>query len=138
MANLDSSFVDPDQVRVQHAHFIGGEYLKSSGDDIDVALPSDGRVYASVQAAAADEVDNAAENAARAFRESDWARRAPRDRARVLRRWAELIEADVDTLAPMEAVGSTRPLRDATTFDVPYTAESIRFFAEYADKVGGE
>jgi aldehyde dehydrogenase (NAD+) len=56
----------------------------------------------------------------------------------VLRRWADLIDADVATLAPLEAVGSTRPVRDAAAWDVPFTAEGIRFFAEYADKLGGE
>jgi aldehyde dehydrogenase (NAD+) len=38
----------------------------------------------------------------------------------------------------MEGVGSTRPVRDAIAWDVPFTAEGIRFFAEYADKIGGE
>lgn len=73
-----------------------------------------------------------------AHQRSDWARRAPRERARVLRRWADLIEADVQRLAALEAVCSTRPLRDAAAWDVPFTAEGLRFFAEYCDKLGGE
>ncbi len=62
----------------------------------------------------------------------------PRERARVLRRWADLIEADAQGLAPLEAVCSTRPVRAASAWDVPFTAEGLRFFAEYADKLGGD
>lgn len=55
-----------------------------------------------------------------------------------MRRWAELIEADVAHLAPIEAIGSTRPIADALRWDVPFAAESLRFFSEFADKLGGD
>jgi aldehyde dehydrogenase (NAD+) len=63
---------------------------------------------------------------------------APRERARILRRFADLVAADVETLGPLEALGSTRPIRDASNWDVPFTAEGIRFYAEFADKIGGD
>jgi aldehyde dehydrogenase (NAD+) len=128
---------DPSRVTVRSAHFIGGQYLEGAGV-IDVARPSDGMVYAALPLADATLVDHAVEDAWRAFKTSDWARRAPRERARVMRRWAELIEADVETLAPLEALGSTRPIADAARWDVPFTAEGIRFYSEYADRIGGE
>lgn len=128
---------DPSSVSVRSAHFIGGQYVDGSGA-IDVARPSDGVVYAALPVAAAALVDHVVEDAWRAFKTSDWARRAPRERARVMRRWAELIESDVETLAPLEAVGSTRPVADVARWDVPFTAEGIRFYSEYADRIGGE
>jgi aldehyde dehydrogenase (NAD+) len=128
---------DPSRVTVRSAHFIGGQYLEGAGV-IDVARPSDGIAYAALPVADATLVDHAVEDAWRAFKTSDWARRAPRERARVMRRWAELIEADVETLAPLEALGSTRPIADAARWDVPFTAEGIRFYSEYADRIGGE
>lgn len=54
----------------------------------------------------------AVNDAWQAFNCSDWARRPPRERARVMRRWADLIEADAETLALLEATGSTRPHKD--------------------------
>ncbi len=105
---------------------------------IPVRRASDNQVHAELPLADAAAVDAAVQDAWKAWRTSDWARRAPRERARVLRRWADLIEADVQGLAPLEAVCSTRPVRDASAWDVPFTAEGLRFFAEYADKVGGE
>lgn len=129
---------DPDQVAVRSAHFIGGRFVEGDSNALDVRRPSDGRVYAGLPVADADLVDRAVQDSWRAFKTSDWARCAPRDRARVLRRWADLIDADVKTLAPLEAIGSTRPLKDAASWDVPFTADGIRFFAEWADKIGGE
>ncbi|NMF96970.1 aldehyde dehydrogenase family protein [Aromatoleum toluolicum] len=129
---------DPAKIAVPSTHFIGGRTVGGARETLDVRRPSDGAVYAALPLADADLVDQAVENAWRAFKESDWASRAPRDRARVLHRWADLVEADVATLAPLEAVGSTRPIQNATHWDVPFCAEGIRFFAEFADKCGGE
>lgn len=129
---------DPANIVVPGAHFIGGSTVKGVRDAMDVRRPSDGQVYAALPLADQDLVDRAVEDAWRAFRESDWATRSPRDRARIMRRWAELIEADVAALAPLEAVGSTRPIAAAAQWDIPFCAEGIRFFAEYADKCGGE
>ncbi|MGY2489234.1 aldehyde dehydrogenase family protein [Cupriavidus sp. CP313] len=128
---------DPQTVRVPSGHFIGGRLVPDAGR-IAVRRPSDNQVHAELPLADAATVDAAVQDAWKAWRTSDWARRAPRERARVLRRWADLIEADVRGLAPLEAVCSTRPVRDALAWDVPFTAEGLRFFAEYADKLGGD
>jgi len=133
------SAFDPDQIHVPAGHFIQGRLIPAPADQAqDVLRPSDGHAYASLPMAQADLVDEAVEGAYTAWRGTDWARRPPRERARVLRRWADLVEADAPTLAPLEAVGSTRPVRDALAWDVPFTADGLRFFAEYADKLGGD
>ena len=127
---------DPRLIAVRSAHFIGGQY-RDAGPGMEVVRPSDGVVYAELPVADADVVDEAVNNAWHAFTHSDWASRPPRERARVMRRWADLIEADAAVLAPLEAVGSTRPHKDVLAWDIPYVAEGIRFFAEMADKHGG-
>lgn len=129
---------NPDQIQVSSAHFIGGRHVAGHGAQLDVRRPSDSQVYAGLPVADADVVDMAVQNAWQAFKQSDWARRAPRERARVMRRWADLIEADVQQLAALEAMGSTRPIANAVAWDIPFTADGIRFFAEYADKIGGD
>ena len=127
----------PEEVQVPSGHFIAGRLVPDAGR-LTVRRPSDGQVHGELPLAQADAVDIAVRDADQAWRHSDWARRAPRERARVLRRWADLVEADVATLARIEAVCSTRPVRDAIAWDVPFTAEGLRFFAEYADKLGGD
>jgi aldehyde dehydrogenase (NAD+) len=129
---------DPASIAVRSGHFIGGAYVAPGGACLDVARPSDGARYASVPLADAALVGHALDNAAQAVRTAGWGRMAPRERARVLRRFADLIVADARTLAPLEALGSTRPVRDAYHWDVPFAADSLRFYAEFADKVGGD
>jgi aldehyde dehydrogenase (NAD+) len=129
---------DPDQVPVRTGHFIDGEYVDQGTSRIEVSRPSDGARYASIPVADVDAVDRAVQGAWHAQRTSGWARMAPRDRALVLRRFADLVAADVQTLAPLESLGSTRPIRDVVAWDVPLTAEGIRFYAEFADKIGGD
>ncbi|WP_106419218.1 aldehyde dehydrogenase family protein [Salinicola tamaricis] len=128
---------DPDRISLPDGHYIHGRLVPGTGA-LAVSRPSDGKVYAMLPAADAGCVDAAVDSARRAFTSSDWARRPPRERARVMRRWADLIEADIDDLAALESLGSTRPIDQARAWDVPYTAEGIRFFAEFADKCGGE
>lgn len=118
-------------------HYIDGRYVEDL-PAFDVRRPSDGEVYASAPNGDTEVVDRAVRAAHAALDESGWGRCAPRDRARILRRWADLIEADKDNLGRLEAIGSTRPVTETVTWDVPFTAEGIRFFAEFADKHGGE
>ena len=128
---------DPTTIMVGSAHFIGGVLIAGGSTTMEVARLSDGQFHAVLPIADAAVVDRAVTDAARFFRSSGWATRAPRDRAKVLLRWANLVENDTG-LAALEAVCSTRPITDATGWDVPYTAECICFFAEWADKAGGE
>lgn len=129
---------DPSAVRLPRGHFIGGEFVDEGSDRLDVLRPSDGVRYGDIPVADAVMVDRAVESAWHAFRTSPWARTAPRDRAAVLRRFADLVVADTAYLAPLESLGSTRPIAAASGWDVPFTAEGIRFYAEFADKVGGD
>lgn len=118
-------------------HYIDGQNV---GDEpaFDVRRPSDGAVYASAPNADAEMVDRAVRAAQAALADSGWGTCAPRDRARILRRWADLVDADKEHLGRLEAIGSTRPISESVAWDVPFTAEGIRFFAEFADKHGGE
>lgn len=118
-------------------HFIGGRYIEDQ-QAFDVRRPSDGVVYAAAPNGDAETVDRAVQSAQSALADSGWGSCAPRDRARILRRWADLVEADKEDLGKLEAIGSTRPISEAIAWDVPFTAEGIRFFAEFADKHGGE
>jgi aldehyde dehydrogenase (NAD+) len=128
---------DPASVRPRGGHYINGAW-QAGRSDIEVRRPSDDQPYGEIPDAGPEGVDQAVRIAQAALKSSRWATRAPRERARVMRRWAELVEADAPTLGQLEAVGSTRPVNDAVTWDVPFTAEGIRFFAEFADKVGGD
>lgn len=129
---------DPATLELPRGHFIDGALQADPRDPIAVRRPSDGAVYSEVPMADAETVDRAVRNARDAQRSSDWARQAPRARADILRRWADLIDRQRIALAQLEALGSTRPIAQAAGWDIPYLAKTIRFFAELADKQGGD
>ncbi len=127
---------DPASVTLPRGHFIAGERVDAR-DGIDLHRPSDAIAFAACPVADADLVDRAVSAAKRALASSGWGGLAPRERSRALHRWADLIEAEAETLARLEAIASTRPISELMAGDVPVTAEQIRFFAEFADKEGG-
>lgn len=135
----DSLLFDPDSVRpALAANFIAGAAVVGEGREYAVLRPSDGALLAPLRAASPGQLDAAVGNAAEAFRRSGWATMEPRARMAVLRRWADLIEADGPALAWLEAAGSSRTYAEIMAWDLHHTAECIRFFAEFADKHGGE
>ncbi len=60
---------------------------------------------------------------------------APRQRKKVLLRFADLIEKNTEELAVMESVDSGKTIADAVGFDVPETVETLRWHAEALDKL---
>jgi aldehyde dehydrogenase (NAD+) len=129
---------DPKSVVLPKGHFIDGKSHETREDTLEVLRPSDGNFLGVIPDASADTVDLAVASATAALRASGWATQSPRERGRVLLRWADLIDANALELAQLEAVGSTRPVAAALSQDVPFTAEAIRFFGEFADKLGGD
>lgn len=100
--------------------------------------PSDAHVYGHLGMADEEIVDQAVSTAHRAYKNSGWSTQQPRHRAEVLRKWAELIEKHAIELARIESIGSTRPISQVLSGDIPYLSETLRFFAELADKHGGD
>jgi aldehyde dehydrogenase (NAD+) len=130
---------DPSSVALPQGHFIGGKYVTIQGESgIAVFCPSDGRLLGYVADATGKTVDQAVDVAMESFQTSGWADQPPRERARVMYRWAALIDENAEGLAQLEAVSSTRPVAEARAVDIPFTADVIRFFAELADKIGGD
>ncbi|ACL57859.1 aldehyde dehydrogenase family protein [Methylobacterium nodulans] len=124
---------DPDRLDLPTGHFIAGRLVPARGE-LPLHRPSDGAPFAACPVADAGVVDEAVAAAGRALRTSGWADVRPRERTRALQRWADLVEAEADRLARLEAVASTRPVGQLVAGDIAVTAEQIRFFAEFADK----
>lgn len=136
MSTLVDKF-DPAAVQTRSGHYINGKW-QAGKNSIAVRRPSDNIIYGEIPDAGPEVVNQAVETAKTALTKSGWGTCAPRERARILHRWADLIDADASNLGLLEAVGSTRPVKDAINWDVPFTAEGIRFYAEFADKHGGK
>src|SRR5438552_1914081 len=78
-------------ISIRSQAFIDGAFVDAaSGETFDCISPGSGRVIASVAACDADDVDRAVRGARKAFESGVWSRLAPKQRKRVLVRFAEL------------------------------------------------
>ena len=128
---------DPDSLELPGGHFIDGRSVEARGE-MAMRRPSDGTVFADCPIAGKGIVDQAVAAASKALKTSGWASLRPRERTKALVRWADLMEEEALKLARLEAVSSTRPIGQLIAGDVAVTAEQIRFYAEFADKLGGD
>ena len=108
----------PDQVTLPAGNFIGGQYIPGDGAEYDVIRPSDGHVIRSERGASANLVDRAVTAAVKAYKTSGWAEMPPRARAKVLFRWADLIDQNLEEMARLESLASCRLINETRHFDI--------------------
>ena len=117
---------------------VNGRWVPArTGESFEVIDPANGQVFA--HAAAGDTADIAdAVAAARAAFEGSWGTSMPAYRARLLLKLADLIEANGDELALLETLDNGMPFRMARMAASFGAAESLRYQAGWASKIGGE
>jgi 4-guanidinobutyraldehyde dehydrogenase/NAD-dependent aldehyde dehydrogenase len=100
--------------------------------------PIDGRVLAKVASSDAADVELAVAAARRSFESGTWRRQPPRERKRVLLRFAELVLQHAEELALLETLDMGKPISDSLAVDIPATARCIGWYAEAIDKLYDE
>ena len=105
------------------------------GARFDVLNPATGALVGTVPRAGRSETEAAITAAERAF--GPWKARTAEDRARVLRRWFELMLAHQEDLARLMTSEQGKPLAEARG-EIAYAASYIEWFAEEARRVDGE
>ncbi|MGX0879767.1 succinate-semialdehyde dehydrogenase/glutarate-semialdehyde dehydrogenase [Roseovarius sp. MBR-154] len=125
-----------DPTLLREACLIDGAWCQAaSGETIAVLNPSDGTTVGRVPQMSPEEIPTAIEASQQA--QADWAQRAARERAAVLRRWFELILAHSDDLALIMTLEQGKPLGEARG-EIAYAASFVEWFAEEAKRVYGE
>jgi succinate-semialdehyde dehydrogenase/glutarate-semialdehyde dehydrogenase len=125
---------DPSLLRQQA--FIDGTWCAADdGATVDIRNPANGSVVGAVPVMRAGETRRAIDAASRAMPE--WAKRTAKDRATVLRRFAELMVANADDLAVIMTSEQGKPLAEARG-EVTYAASFLEWFAEEGKRVYGE
>lgn len=119
--------------------WIDGAYVDAaSGETFACVNPATGGELARIAACDVGDVDRAVAGARAAFDSGVWRDAAPKQRKRVLIRFAELIAEHGDELALLETLDMGKPIHDARTVDVPLAAECVAYFGEAIDKVYDE
>jgi aminomuconate-semialdehyde/2-hydroxymuconate-6-semialdehyde dehydrogenase len=116
-------------VRVDTRHWIGGQRVSSS-ETFATVSPIDGTEIAQVSRGGKTEADAAVAAARAAF--PAWAGRSAGERAEILYRVADAIEANIEQLSQLETMDNGSLLRSHRRGVMPRVAMNIRFFADYA------
>ncbi len=119
------------------SHFIDGQYIEDkAGAVIEVIYPATGAVIAVLHEATAAVIEAALASASRA--QGAWAATRPVERARILRRAADLIRERNPELARLETLDTGKPIQETLVADWPSGADALEYFAGLAPTVGGE
>lgn len=111
-------------------HFINGEYVGSvSGRLFDNVDPSTGKVFAKVHEAGREEV-NAAVKAAQAALKGPWGKMSTAERAEILHRVADGINARFEEFLAAECRDTGKPRSLASHIDIPRGAANFKVFAD--------
>jgi aldehyde dehydrogenase (NAD+) len=118
---------------------IGGRWVESaSGKTFPTLNPATGGVICQVAEGDKADIDLAVKAARKAFESGPWPKMNPADRARLLYRLADAIEANKDELARLESLDNGKPIRDSLAADLPLTVQCYRYYAGWADKITGK
>lgn len=125
-------------IRVTDAlHFIDGKEVASrSGRTFASIDPATGTELAQVAFGEPEDVDAAVDAARRTYESGAWAKRSPGERAKRLRRLADLIHDHADRIGAIESRDTGKPLGQATA-EVHVGADFFTYFAGHAELPDG-
>jgi 4-(gamma-glutamylamino)butanal dehydrogenase len=119
--------------------FIDGQRVAARDTrTFDDVSPIDGRTLTQVARGGAADIDAAVASGRATFERGVWRRTEPRERKRILLRFAELIRADTEYLALLESADVGKPISNSVSVDVANCADCIEYYAEFADKLYDE
>lgn len=112
----------------EYGLLIGGEWVKAEkGETFATYNPATNELLSTCANASAADVDKAVSAAQKAF--ESWSRTSPQERAALLLKAADTIEAHAAELAEIETRDNGKPLRETTLVDVPLSVDHFRYFA---------
>ncbi|MGW4355899.1 acetaldehyde dehydrogenase ExaC [Nocardia sp. NPDC004582] len=112
----------------RYDNFIGGEWKAPiEGRYFENPSPIDGETFCEVARSSAADIDMALEAAHRAA--ESWGVTSVTDRANILNKIADRIEANLERLAVAETWENGKPVRETLAADLPLAVDHFRYFA---------
>ena len=132
--DIKSLLSRPDLVRDRA--FLGGKWVSAKdGKTFDVTNPARGDVLATVADLGRAEIAQAIDIAHKA--QKPWAAKTGKERAKILRRWYDLMMEHQEDLAILMTAEQGKPLAESRG-EVAYGASFVEWFGEEAKRVYGE
>ena len=116
--------------------YVGGDWIEAdSRETFPVSDPATGQELARVPRMGVEETRRAIDAARAAY--PGWRATLAKDRARILRRWADLILEHADDLALLLTTEQVKPLAESR-LEIVYAASFLEWFGEEAKRVYGD
>ncbi|MEM6909620.1 MAG: aldehyde dehydrogenase family protein [Pseudomonadota bacterium] len=132
LAPETQSFINQDKKML-----IGADWVDPSADSaIPIINPADGDGLGRIADAAQVDIDRAVSAARKAFDEGPWPTMKPGERALLMNKIANAIEANAEQLAQLETLDNGKPINFARG-DVFASIGAMRYYAGWADKIHG-
>lgn len=117
--------------------FIDGKWRPAAdGATIPAINPYNQEVHAHIPVATVGDVEDAIGAARRAY-DTVWSKTTPGERAKLLNKVADLLDADADRMAMLETTDNGKVIRE-TSSQMGYAARIFRYYAGWADKMHGD
>jgi aldehyde dehydrogenase len=114
--------------KARYGNFIGGEWVAPVGGQyFENVSPVDGKVFCEIPRSQAEDVELALDAAHAA--KNAWGKTPAAQRALVLNKIADRMEANLETLAVAETWDNGKPVRETLAADVPLAIDHFRYFA---------
>ena len=112
----------------RYDNFINGDWVApEAGEYFDNPSPVNGKVFTQVARSRAVDIDKALDAAHAAA--PGWGRTSTTERARVLEKIADRMEANLEKLAVLEAWENGKAVRETLAADLPLAIDHFRYFA---------
>ncbi|KAM0420362.1 hypothetical protein ACHAPT_011904 [Fusarium lateritium] len=140
MSALTKKLVAPNRrtIELPTGLFTNNEFLPGHDVKIESINPTDDTVICAVESAPAADVEAAIKAARAAFNHASWRDISPSARGALISKLADLIEADKETLATLEAWDNGKPYKVALEEDIEEVLAVLRYYAGWADKIHGQ
>ncbi|XP_022728990.1 LOW QUALITY PROTEIN: aldehyde dehydrogenase family 2 member C4 [Durio zibethinus] len=118
--------------------FINGKFVDSiSGKTFEAVDPRTGEVITRVSEGDGEDIDLAVKAARHAFDHGPWPRMSGYERGRILMKFADLIEENMEELAALDTINGGKLFSLCKVLDIPGAARILRYYAGAADKIHG-
>jgi len=112
----------------RYDHWIGGEYVKPQrGQYFENPTPVTGQTFTEIARGTAEDVERALDAAHGAA--PAWGRTSVAERANILNRIADRMEANIEAIGLAESFDNGKPIRETIGADVPLAIDHFRYFA---------
>ena len=116
------------KIKQRYGNFIGGEWLEpTDGQYFQNHSPVDGNLICEIPRSNEKDIEKALDAAHKA--KNAWGKTAPADRAALLLKIADRMEANLNDLAAVETIDNGKPIRETKAADIPLAIDHFRYFA---------